>query len=141
MTPASLEALANLRDPSTLQWYVVALIAVFIYVYAVEIERRNWNLVFAGLAFWGMDWLNEIINGLILQYSGRSALWTAPGDTAYLIFVGLNFEICGTDQIIEQFDHRREMVSGPRQFARGQGSQGRGGEGVRLVRRGPGPAD
>ena len=94
MTPASLEALANLRDPSHLQWYIVALISLFIYVYAVEIERKNWSLVFAGLAFWGMDWLNEIANGLILHYSGRSALWTAPGDTAYLIFVGLNFEIC-----------------------------------------------
>jgi hypothetical protein len=94
MTPASLEALSHLRDPADLQWYVVALLAIAIYIYAVEVERRNWNLVFCGLAFWGMDWLNEIANGLFLKGTGHSALWTAPGDSAYLIFVGLNIEIC-----------------------------------------------
>ncbi len=94
LTEASKQALANLRDPSHLSWYIVALLALAIYIYATEIERRNWNLVFAGLAFWGMDWLNEIANGLILHFSQRSALWTAPGKTAYLILVGLNFEIC-----------------------------------------------
>ena len=94
MTEASLQALSHLRDPADLQWYVVALLAIAIYIYAVEVERRNWNLVFCGLAFWGMDWLNEIANGLILKGTGHSALWTAPGDSAYLIFVGLNIEIC-----------------------------------------------
>jgi len=94
MTEASLQALANLRDPSHLQWYVIPLIALAIYAYAVEIERRNWNLVFAGLAFWGMDWLNEIANGLVLHGTGRSALWTAPDSSAYIILVGLNIEIC-----------------------------------------------
>ena len=94
MTPASQQALANLRDASHLAWYVVPLLIIAMYVYAVEIERRNWNMVFAGLAFWGMDWLNEIANGLVLHFTQRSALWTAPGDSAYLIFVGLNIEIC-----------------------------------------------
>ncbi len=94
MTDASLQALSNLRDPSNLQWYIVPLLAIAVYVYTVEVERKNWNLVFAGLAFWGMDWLNEIGNSLILHYSGRSALWTAPGQSAYLIMVGLNIEIC-----------------------------------------------
>lgn len=94
MTEASLQALENLRDPSLLQWYVVPLLALTIYIYGVEIERRNWNLVFAGLAFWGMDWINELVNSGILHWTGRSALWTAPGQTAYLILVGLNVEIC-----------------------------------------------
>lgn len=94
MTEASLLALENLRDPSMLQWYVVPLLALAVYVYAVEVERGNWSLVFAGLAFWGMDWINELINSGILHWTGRSALWTAPGRSAYLIMVGLNIEIC-----------------------------------------------
>jgi hypothetical protein len=94
MTEASRQALANLRDASHVSWYVVPLLALALYVYAVDAERRNWNAVFAGLAFWAMDWLNEIANGLILYATDRSALWTAPGDTAYLILVGLNIEIC-----------------------------------------------
>jgi len=94
VTPASRQALEHLRDPATLEWYVVPLLALTIYAYASEIGRRDWSTVFAGLAFWAMDWCNEIANGVILHATGRSALWTAPGKSAYLIFVGLNVEIC-----------------------------------------------
>jgi hypothetical protein len=49
--------------------------------------------VFAGLAFWGMDWINEIWNSLVLHVSGYAPMWGAPGKTAFLILVGLNIEI------------------------------------------------
>ncbi len=93
-TESARQALAILRDPSLFQWTVIPLFAFVVYVYAVEIEKRNWNQVFAGLAFWGMDWLNEIMNSLVLHFSGYAPLWGAPGKTAYLILVGLNIEIC-----------------------------------------------
>ncbi len=94
MTDAAVQALEILRDGSQFKWYVIPLFAFVVYVYAVEIERRNWNLVFAGLAFWGMDWFNEIWNSLVLHFSGYAPVWGAPGKTAYLILVGLNIEIC-----------------------------------------------
>lgn len=93
MTEASRQALAILRDGSTLQWYVIPLLAIVVYVYAVEIEKRNWSAVLAGIAFSGMDVINEVCNGVVLHATGRSALWTTPGQSAYLIFVGLNVEI------------------------------------------------
>ncbi len=93
MTEASRQALAILRDPGQFQWYVVPIFVLVVYVYAVEVERRNWSLVLAGLAFWGMDWFNEIWNGLVFHFSGRSACWTAPGKTAFLFLIGLNIEI------------------------------------------------
>jgi len=93
MTEASRQALAILRDPSQFQWYVIPLFVLVVYVYAVEIERRNWSLALAGLAFWGMDWFNEIWNGLIFHFTERSAFWTAPGKTAFLLLIGLNIEI------------------------------------------------
>ena len=93
MTEASRQALEVLRSVENFQWHVVPLFVLVVYVYAVEIERRDWSLVLAGLAFWGMDWANEIANGLILHFSGISALWTAPAGSAYVIFVGLNIEI------------------------------------------------
>jgi hypothetical protein len=88
------QALNNLRNPAHFQWYVITLFAFVVYVYAVEIERRNWNLVFAGLAFWGMDWFNEIWNGLVFHFTNYAPLWGTPGKTAYLILIGLNIEIC-----------------------------------------------
>ena len=92
MSDFALEALSRLRDGSNFQWYVIPLLAFVFYVYTVEAEKRNWNLVLAGLAFWGAGWLNEIINGLVLRGTGYAPIWGEPGPTAYLILVGLNIE-------------------------------------------------
>jgi hypothetical protein len=94
MTHSAAEALRILRDGSQFQWYVIPLFALVVYVYAVEIERRNWSLVLAGLAYWGVDWFNEIWNGLVFHCTQRAPVWGAPSKTAYLILIGLNIEIC-----------------------------------------------
>jgi len=93
-TDSASEALGILRDGSQFQWYVIPLFAFVVYVYAVEVERKNWDLVFAGLAFWGMDWFNEIWNSLVFHFMNQAPVWGAPGKTAYLILIGLNIEIC-----------------------------------------------
>ena len=93
-TDSASEAIAILRNPGTFQWYVITLFALIVYVYAVEVERRNWSLVFAGLAFWGMDWFNEIWNGLVFHFTNYAPVWGAPGKTAFLLLIGLNIEIC-----------------------------------------------
>ena len=93
MTEASEQALKILRDTGLFQWYLIPLFAFVVYVYAVEVERRNWSCIFAGLAFYGMDLFNETWNALVLHITDRSAVWTTPGDTAYLILVGLTIEI------------------------------------------------
>jgi uncharacterized membrane protein len=93
-TRAATEALGILRDGSLFQWYVIPLLALVFYVYTVEVERRNWSVVFAGLAFWGMDWFNEIWNSLVFHFTQHAPVWGAPGKTAYLILIGLNIEIC-----------------------------------------------
>ena len=92
MSDFALQALSRLRDGSNFQWYVIPLLAFVFYVYIGEIEKRNWNLILVGLAFWGADWLNEIINGLVLRFTGYAPIWGEPGPTAYLILVGLNIE-------------------------------------------------
>ena len=92
-TESAQQALNILRDGSLFQWYVIPLFAFVVYVYAVEVERRNWNLFFAGLAFWGMDWFNEIWNSLVFYLTNQAPVWGAPGQTAYLILIGLNIEI------------------------------------------------
>jgi len=93
LTEASTQALAVLRSAENFSWYVVPLLVLTVYVYAVEVEKRNWSTILGGLAFWGMDWFNEIWNGVLLHLSGHSACWTVPAGSAYVIFVGLNVEI------------------------------------------------
>jgi len=93
MSESATQALLILRDPAQFQWYVVPFLLVVIYIYSVEIGRKSWNVVFAGLALWGMDWFNEIWNALVLHFTQYAPVWGTPGKTAYLILVGLNIEI------------------------------------------------
>jgi len=92
MSDSALRALSILRQGNNFQWYVIPLLAFVFYVYTVEAEKRNWSLILAGLAFWGADWFNEIVNGLVLHGTGFAPIWGEPGPTAYLILVGLNIE-------------------------------------------------
>ena len=87
------QALDILRDPGLFQWYVIPLLAIVTYIYNSEIYNKCWNAVFAGLAFWGADSINEIINSIFFHLNGRAPLWATPGDTAYLVLIGLNIEI------------------------------------------------
>jgi hypothetical protein len=82
-----------LRDGSTFEWSTVPLLGFAVYVYAVEIERRRFDIVLAGLALWLMDWFNELVNSAVLHISDRAALWTVTGHTSYLILIGLTIEI------------------------------------------------
>lgn len=97
MTAESMQALEGLRDLSTIQWYVIPLMAVVFYIYTLEIKKArstgDWNAVLAGLALFGTDFLFETINGWVFHFTGYSALWTTPGDTALRTMVGWNIEI------------------------------------------------
>ena len=93
LTDYTREAQHILRDGSTFEWSTVALLGFAIYVYAVEVERRRWDIVLAGLAFWLMDWFNEMVNSAVLHATDHSAIWTVTGDTSYLILIGLTIEI------------------------------------------------
>lgn len=61
MTPASLQALDGLRDLTMLKWYAIPLLAIVLYIYAVEIHKArntgNWNAILAGLTIFGMQTL------------------------------------------------------------------------------------
>jgi hypothetical protein len=93
VAPFTLQAEHLLRAPGLFNWSTVTLLALVVYVYAVEVERSNWNVMLAGLAFWLMDWFNEIINALVLHFDGRAALWTVTGNSSFVILIGLTIEI------------------------------------------------
>jgi hypothetical protein len=97
MTEASRQALVGLRDLTTIQWYVIPMLAYTILIYAKEIKKArnggNWNAVFVGLTVFGLDFINETWNGWVFHLTQRSAFWTAPGETALRTMVGWNIEI------------------------------------------------
>jgi hypothetical protein len=97
MTESARQCLVGLRDFGTLQWYAVPLLAMLFYVYVVEIREArksgNWDPIIAGAALFSADIVNETLNGWLFALSGYSALWLAPGPTAFRALVGLNAEI------------------------------------------------
>src|SRR6201987_3859960 len=93
LTPSTRQAEHLLRAPGLFNWSTVTLLALVVYVYAVEVERANWSAVLAGLAFWLMDWFNEIVNSLVLYFSGTAPLWAVTGTSSFVILIGLTVEI------------------------------------------------
>jgi hypothetical protein len=95
-----------------------------VYVYAVEVERRRWDVIGAGLAVWLADWFNEIVNALVLHVSHRAALWTTTGPTAYQLLIGLNVEIMFMFSIagivyakLLPIDRKARLLALPNRFA------------------------
>ncbi|HWQ21268.1 MAG TPA: hypothetical protein VN478_00905, partial [Clostridia bacterium] len=89
---ATQAALSILRKGSGFQWYVITMLIFVIYIYATEIERKNWKGVAAGMALYMIHWFVEIINALIQHFSGH-ALWTVPGGTSFLLLIGVGVEL------------------------------------------------
>ena len=92
MAEATKQALGILRSGANFQWYVIPLIAFVFYVYHVEVEKKNWNAIAAGLSLYMVHWFVEIVNGLIQHFSGN-ALWTVPTGTSFLILIGVGIEL------------------------------------------------
>ena len=86
------QALAILRQGDLFQWYVITLLALVLYVYTNEYDKKNWKGIAAGLALYMVHWLVEIINALIQHFSGH-ALWTVPTGTAFLLLIGVGVEL------------------------------------------------
>lgn len=93
-TTFSTQALLFLRRPEmTFQWYIIPLFSLVSYIYICEIEKKNFRVVYASLAYWGMDLINELINSLVFHFSNFAPIWGAPGKSAWQFLIGLNIEI------------------------------------------------
>lgn len=86
------QALELLRNPANFQWYVIPFLALVMYVYANEFSKKNYKVIAAGLALYGVHWFYEILNALIQKFSGH-ALWTVPTGTSYLLLIGVGIEL------------------------------------------------
>lgn len=91
-TPEMLEEM--LQDTNALNWYIVPIFVILIYLITTEIKNKNYNVVFGGFAFWLADVFNETWNSMVYASSGQP-VWgtTSAGNSALQILVGYNIEI------------------------------------------------
>ncbi|MBD3256336.1 MAG: hypothetical protein GF383_14660 [Candidatus Lokiarchaeota archaeon] len=94
VTVAAQTALDNLRSTDNLQWYVIPLLIIIVYIYNLEMEKDNKEAVYMGIYWFAISGVVlEIINALVLHFTQYSALWLTPGNSAFVIYVGWNIEI------------------------------------------------
>jgi hypothetical protein len=86
-------AKSAVRSVDNFNWTFIALLALVVYVYASEIQKKNFRAVAAGLALYTVHWFYEILNAVISTVSGY-ALWTvSPESTSFILLIGVSWEL------------------------------------------------
>ncbi|MFP3090169.1 hypothetical protein LQZ21_07555 [Treponema sp. TIM-1] len=86
-------AQSAIRSGDNFNWTFIALLALVVYVYASEIQKKNFRAVSAGLALYAVHWFYEILNAVISTASGY-ALWTvSPESTSFILLIGVSWEL------------------------------------------------
>ncbi len=81
------------RSTENFNWTFIFILAVVFYVYWSEINRKNYDAVFAGLALYGVHWLYEICNAVIGRIFGYP-LWSVSNEsTTFILLIGVCWEL------------------------------------------------
>lgn len=89
------EAVRNIvvRSTENFNWTFIFILAVVFYVYWSEIRKKNYNVIYAGLALYGVHWLYEIANAIIAKASGYP-LWAVSNEsTTFILLIGVCWEL------------------------------------------------
>ena len=83
----------RVRSTENFNWTFIFILAVIFYVYWSEIHEKNWKVVQAGLALYGVHWLYEICNAIIGKISGYP-LWSVSNEsTTFILLIGVSWEL------------------------------------------------
>ncbi len=83
----------HVRSTDNFNWTFIFILAVVFYVYWGEINKKNYEAVYAGLALYGVHWLYEIGNAVIGHVSGYP-LWSVSNEsTTFILLVGVCWEL------------------------------------------------
>ena len=83
----------NVRSTENFNWTFIFILAVVFYIYWTEIKNKNFDIVYAGLALYGVHWLYEICNAIIDHVWGYP-LWTVSNQsTTFILLIGVCWEL------------------------------------------------
>ena len=81
------------RSTENFNWTFIFILSVVFYVYWTEINKKNYDAVFAGLALYGVHWLYEIANAVIAHFAGYP-LWAVSNEsTTFILLIGVCWEL------------------------------------------------
>ena len=83
----------RVRSTENFNWSFIFILSVVFYIYWNEIRKKNTEVVYAGLALYGVHWLYEICNAVIGKMSGYP-LWSVSNEsTTYILLIGVCWEL------------------------------------------------
>ena len=83
----------KVRDTSNFNWTFIFILAVIFYVYWSEIRKKNYEVVYAGLALYGVHWLYEICNAVIGHFAGYPLWSVSTESTTFILLIGVCWEL------------------------------------------------
>ncbi len=82
----------KVRSTENFNWTFIFILAVVFYVYWSEINKKNYEVIYAGLALYGVHWLYEIANAVIGHFA--YPLWTVSNaSTTFILLIGVCWEL------------------------------------------------
>ena len=89
----SLVRAIRVRSTENFNWTFIFILAVVFYVYWSEINKKNFEVIFAGLALYGVHWLYEIVNAIIGHVFGFPLWSVSNASTTFILLVGVCWEL------------------------------------------------
>ena len=83
----------RVRSTENFNWTFIFILAVVFYVYWTEVHKKNYEVVYAGFALYGVHWLYEICNAIIGKVFGYP-LWSVSNEsTTFILLIGVCWEL------------------------------------------------
>ena len=83
----------QVRSTENFNWTFIFILAVVFYVYWTEIHKKNYEVIYAGAALYGVHWLYEILNAVIGHVAGYP-LWSVSNQsTTFILLIGVCWEL------------------------------------------------
>ena len=77
------------RSTENFNWTFIFILAVVFYVYWSEYNKKNFKVIYAGFALYGVHWLYEICNAVIAHFFGYP-LWSVSNEsTTFILLIGV----------------------------------------------------
>ena len=83
----------KVRDTGNFNWTFIFILAVVFYIYWTNIQKKNYDILYAGVALYGVHWLYEIVNAIIAHFAGYP-LWSVSNEsTTFILLIGVCWEL------------------------------------------------
>ena len=83
----------TVRSTENFNWTFIFILAVVFYIYWSEINKKEYKVIYAGLALYGVHWLYEICNAIIAHFAGYPLWSVSNGSTTFILLIGVCWEL------------------------------------------------